>query len=342
MKTKNNNLKFFIKNNYRNLSLVIGLFLVVILLFILVTIVLQASNNISTLFYDNYKKGLQLIITGFNLGISSYIMQRITKNRLTDTTVMGFGSINLIPLVTLALMTNFQNSPNSNKPLNEYSFNMILPIIFIICSVLLTCAFHLFSKQQNKMNHSKLLISGIILNFICIAIALSLKNKLDYLAIDKIDKYITGFINSAVETQKLFFALGISLIAYLWLLLITPKLKVLIINQEIGLQVGINNSLTHLQTFIIIGLFVGSSYGLTGDFVFVGLLAGNIAFSIFKNNIGYGAIGSGFIGALLVLITFFIFDNCVNIKISIIPQLIPLLISPYFLFLLFRREKNAR
>lgn len=338
---KNNNIKFFFHKNFKPLFITIGLFIGMIVLFILVTIILKTSSNVSELFKLDYQLGLQMIITGFNLGVSSYLMQRITKNQLTDTSVMGFGSVNLIPLSILALMTNFSGSLESNKPFNQTQFLNILPLVFIVVSMSLTSLFHFFSKQQKLMNHKRLLIAGVILNFICIAIAISVKSKLDYLAAPKIQKYIVGFVSSTTDFRCLMFCLVISLLGFVWLLLISPKLKLLIINQQLGIQVGIDNSSIHLQSFLIIGLFVGVSYSLTGDFVFVGLLAGNIAFMMFKNKFIWGVFGSGFIGAIIVLLTYFVFSNCINIDFSVIPQLIPLLISPYFLFLLIRGNKNV-
>ena len=45
------------------------------------------------LFKVNYETILQIWITGASLGASAYMFQRITKNRLVDTSTLGIGNV---------------------------------------------------------------------------------------------------------------------------------------------------------------------------------------------------------------------------------------------------------
>ncbi|RCT49762.1 iron ABC transporter permease, partial [Ureaplasma parvum] len=49
----------------------------------------------------------QLLISGIALGISGYIIQRLTKNRLADSSLLGMGNINLVILTVLFLIFDF-------------------------------------------------------------------------------------------------------------------------------------------------------------------------------------------------------------------------------------------
>jgi len=49
---------------------------------------------------------------------------------------------------------------------------------------------------------------------------------------------------------------------------------------------------------------VGASYSISGDFVYVGLLAGNAAMRRRNNSFTYGILNSGIYGMLSTLITY--------------------------------------
>lgn len=336
LKTKNS---FFIRSwKNKNNLLIVFLFLFLIILFILISfIILNSKLDILEKFKTNYKFALQMILTGTSLGVSSYLLQRITKNKLSDTSVMGFGNFNLIPFVLLALNTNFSQEPSSSK-LSLNIFETILPFVFILTSSCLCLIFNLFSFSKTKISHSKLLISGIILNFVSIALAFSLKTKLDFKANTYVQQYITGFIYANPLNLTFYVSIGSILLVLFILILFSYHIKLFIINQEIATQVGISNKWISTIVLVCIGILVGSSYSLTGDFVFVGLIAGNITFYFFKNKISYGIIGSAMIGSILILISYFILNTLAKVDQEIIPQLIPLIISPYFLFLVFKMK----
>ena len=329
--------KYFINENQKNAFFItILLVLVVALLLMTSTIFTYIHNlNFGEKISGNIQRVIQMILTGMALGISSYLLQRMTNNRLADTSIMGFGNFNLIPISILAICTNFTSQYVDGK-LDIDTFKIIQPIIVVGFTIILCLIFNIMSKDKTKFNFKKLLLSGIILNFVSLAIAFSISSAGDYLAIQYIEKKAIGNIGGKPETFNLFFSMGCIVLGFIWIMLNSYKIQLIIQNQQIARQTGIYNISIMTQTMLCIGLLVGGSYALSGDFVFVGLIAGNIAFRFSRNKIYYGVPSSGLIGALMVLITYFVFGNLINVDNMIIAPLIPLLISPYFIYLVIR------
>ena len=329
--------RFFINDHYKN-GLLIGILIIFVVGLILLTCSVYSfeSNSFSVDVKLSIKRVIQMLFTGMSLGVASYLLQRMTNNRLADTSIMGFGNFNLIPISILAICTNFSNDSLINNKLSIDQYNYVMPIVVVACSILLCLIFNFLSKDKTKFNFKKLLLSGIILNFVAVAIAFSISSAGDYLAIQKIEQKAVGYIGGGLEDFNFYFDMAIILVALLWIMINSYKIQLIIQNQQIARQTGVYNISIMTQTMICIGLLVGGSYAMSGDFVFVGLIAGNIAFKYSKNKIYYGVPTSGLIGAFMVLITYFIFGNLINVPGNIIAPLIPLIISPYFIYLVIR------
>lgn len=330
--------RFFIKENQTSIfSTLISLFF----LFILAALVIFVNLNSIGLSADSkirldIYRVLQMILTGFSLGVASYLLQRLCNNRLADTSIMGLGNANLLLLIAMLLPLNLDDQ-NATSTILFYVFK---PWIFIIFSTLITLVFNLFAKEKLKHNISKLIIAGILMNFISMGIAFSVKTKLNIPENNLISNYLMGSISSRLDDWSLFVPMAMIFVATVWLMINSYKIKLLIMNPDISHQLGVNNKSITMQTLICIGIFVGSSYSMSGDFVFVGLFAGNIAFGFSRNKISSGILTSGFIGSCLILVVYFIFENLINLNpISIVPKLIPVVIIPYFLYILLKKRK---
>lgn len=334
-----NNLKqkYFMNTTRNNSLVIVMLFLLCVMFFLLViTINLYTGKiTVSEQFKDSWMVAMQMFLTGFSLGISSYLLQRMTNNKLADTSIMGFGNFNLIPLSLLTVCTNLAMEPESQK-MSVSTYNIVYPIVIIATSVLLCVIFNYLAKDKTKFNFKKLLLTGIVLNFVSIAIGFSIASTGDPKAHSVIENKVVGLIAAGPKEFNFYLSMSSIMLGFLWIMINSVKIKLVIQNQEIARQVGINNTGLMLQTMLAIGLLVGASYSLSGDFVFVGLMAGNIAFRLTKNSVGAGVSASGLIGSLMVLTTYFIFSNLINVPYRIIAPLIPLLISPYFIYLIVK------
>ncbi|MGL4647576.1 MAG: iron chelate uptake ABC transporter family permease subunit, partial [Mycoplasmoidaceae bacterium] len=79
------------------------------------------------------------------------------------------------------------------------------------------------------------------------------------------------------------------------------------------------------------------AYILVGNISFLGFLAGNMAYAIFKKSYNYTFPAACLIGIIIMGFTFLINKNVLNSNVST-SGLIPIMGIPYFIFLMFKEK----
>ncbi len=322
------------KDDYKKISLkkwiIISTLSVITVLFLFFIVSLSSSgfNEISLLWRVNKNLLIIIPITGFSLGISSYLIQQMSSNRLADTSILGIGNINLIALMLLIIAVDF----NSNYDVNNYK--NIYPFLFIIVSMLTTVSIYLLSYNSKKNISRKFIISGLILNFAFIAISYSVNSLLSGGKAAAVKSFANGFLDNS-EPLSMYVSLSFFVIALIWLMFIFEKFKICTSNNEIARQLGINTSNVYLQILLISGMLTGVSYILVGNVTFLGLIAGNVAFNIYKKDYKFSIPTSGIVATLILTLTFFFNKNIINSVINT-TSIIPIFGIPYFLYLIFK------
>lgn len=308
-------------------------FLIVILIAILSFLIMFVSDygfdpQIS---YINKEIIFVLIISGFCLGTSSFIVQTISKNKLADTSILGIGSVNLLVLVVMVISLNLGNQNSVN------TFNFSLPFLFILFSALAAIVIFLLSKK-NKFNISKkFILAGVLFNFVFSAFATSISSLMTSTKQQIINSFSSGKINQSNHEIYIPLALIVSFICVIWMFFILRKYKITTSNELVASQLGINVKNIYFQAMLISGILTGISFFMCGNISFLGLLVGNISYAIFKRNFKYTFICSGLIGFLVLGFTYFINRNILtntNVNTS---YLIPLIACPYFLYLIIKK-----
>lgn len=311
-------------------------FVLLFILLIALTISLTVTTtNLSVDEYANkiYLNIIKMMLTGVALGISTYILQRISRNRFADVSIMGIGSINLIALSTLAIGVDFSgndaNAVNSVDALQSKE-----PWIYMSLSVLLMLIYFIVSKQKENFNYKKLIMGGVIFTFFLVAFAQSIRGWLNVHAHEYVVGHVVG--TSAIKPNNtIYITSAFICAAIIWLLFNSYRLQMISINQQIAKQLGIKINFHILAAMICIGVLVGSSFALSGDFVYVGLIAGNIAMRKRNNNLGFGIVNAGIMGMIMTIATFWV-ASMINLKQSHVGALLPLVIGPFFIFKVIR------
>ncbi|MBS5833419.1 MAG: iron ABC transporter permease [Ureaplasma parvum] len=324
------NKKSFIPYHFKPLlitiTLLIALLVVIILIF---SVTLSNKLGFSELAKVIWQEVVQLIITGVALGVSSYVLQRITRNRFADVSIMGIGTINLILLCALSIPVDF-TSANELSILQKKE-----PWIFMFMSCCLMVLYFFVSRQKENFNYKKLILIGVILTFFLIAIAQSIRGWLNYHANDYVIGHIVGSVQKA-PLNSLIIAASFVILGLLWLLFNSYKLNIIATNQQVAKQLGIKINFQIFIALIFVGIMVGASYSISGDFVYVGLLAGNAAMRRRNNSFTYGILNSGIYGMLSTLITYWIGISLIGMSVYHVGAILPLLIGPYFIYKVLR------
>lgn len=331
------NKKKFINKNMNNKFLIYFICLFIFATLSLLSLLMFDNNGFSLPFLLNINVWLMVTIplSGFCLGVSSYLIQHSSGNKIADTSILGVGNVNALLLVLMILGLDF----NSDDSINNYK--TLLPYAFVFGSIGASLLIYFLSAKRNKQISKRFVITGILINFFFTAIAGTLSI---YLTPGKsviVNSFISGKIDQFINEDFLFCSI-ITLILCIWLLLIINKFKIVSTNAEIAKELGINANFITFQIIIISGALTGIAYILVGNITFLGLVAGNIATTLFKKKMIYGIFGSWFSSIIIMSVTFLIFVNIIpgiyDFQIPTInPSYVISLISiPYFIYLLFR------
>ncbi|WP_208895140.1 iron ABC transporter permease [Ureaplasma diversum] len=272
---------------------------------------------------------IQLIITGGALGSSSYLLQRIAKNRFADVSILGIGTINLIILCALAMNVDIIQANEFEKLKNQESYS------FIIASCLLAIFFFLIARQRENFNYKKLILMGVILTFFLYAMAQTIKGWLDFHTAQYVAGKIIGTASQQTDTTIIISG-TIVIVGLVYLLINSYKLQLIVTNQQLAKQLGVKINFHLFMTLAIIGAMVGASYSLSGDFVYIGLIAGNAAMRRRNNNLGFGTINAAMFGIIATLLTYWISVPLINLEVEKVGALVPIIMGPYFIYRVIR------
>ncbi|AAF30427.1 iron ABC transporter permease [Ureaplasma parvum] len=304
----------------------LSLSLLIITIILTLIAVAGASRFINVFSYlSDWKIITQLLFSGIALGISGYILQRLTKNRLADSSLLGMGNINLVILTILFLIFDFGQLQIQKRM--EY----VLPFIYLIGSTMICFFIHFLCNSSTGYIFKRIIVSGIIINLITIVIAQSLR----ILMSKESSMYLKTILLGNIESRSdfcFYFCFGMLTISVIWLMLNATKFKIMVTNQQISGQLGINNKSLTIQTFICISLLVSVSYSLSGNVIFVGIVAANFSFNYVKNNISNGIINAGLIGGIVLLISYIFVVLILNLSTDQTILLVPIISGPYFLY----------
>ncbi|WP_278998528.1 iron ABC transporter permease [Ureaplasma urealyticum] len=267
----------------------------------------------------------QLLISGIALGISGYIIQRLTKNRLADSSLLGMGNINLVILTVLFLIFDFSQLQVQRRI--EY----ILPFIYLIGSLIICFFIHFLCNSSGGYIFKRIIISGIVINLITIVIAQSLR----ILMSKESSMYLKIILLGNIESRTdfcFYFCLAMLIISIIWLMANSTKLKIMVTNQQLSEQLGINSKSLTLQTFVCISLLVSTSYSLSGNVIFVGIVAANVAFNYAKNKICNGIINAGLMGGIVLLVSYIFVVLILKLSADQVILLVSIISGPYFLY----------
>ena len=258
------------------------------------------------------------------------MFQRITKNRLVDTSTLGIGNVCLIGLFFLAISINFENYGSQKL------FENLLPFIFIISGVCAGLILYWFSKKRTGFSHTKLIVSGVFINFIAIALSISLKDNLTLVASNYIDDRLLGNFSNRNSTEK-YLSYAVFLFLMIWCFLRSAKFKVVITDTMIAEQLGLKVKLLNLEMIFISSCLTAVSYIMGGNVLFLGIAAANLGYAVFGNRFSSSIIFSSFITIIFLIFGQFILDNIVQNLTSLVfdaPIVTPLLVAPIFTFII--------
>lgn len=305
-----------LNNKKRTIFQFVSLFLI-FLLFILIilfysssslTLMIPSGINAWKIWLIRFQIILKNVIAALAIGLSNYLIQIYTRNKLADTSVLG---INVFQQITVALFILL--APLFFSHLKD---SYIFGFIFLGVSILSGLLFYLISLKTN-LGSKRIVIYGVLLNvFVSSFSYLILSSNainLDIIKSRLIDYIRVSFGGIQINTND-FSGTFLSLILFLICLVWAFALKYKIIAQSTSLtkikSLGINNSFIRINLILLISITGSIIFNMIGFVAFIGVSVSYITSSLFKS------FNNNIFGSMLVASIILLFSQIIQTSLS--------------------------
>ncbi|PJG86319.1 iron chelate uptake ABC transporter family permease subunit [Conservatibacter flavescens] len=309
--------------------------LLILLLCVVISIALYLGYNLPNRWeYALYHRGLSLIaivITGAAIALGTMIFQTIVNNRILTPAILGLDSLYLLIQTTIIFGFGAKTLLSMNS--------VLLFFISTGLMVLFALGLYMFLFKKEQQNIFFLLLVGIVFG----TFFQSLTTFMEVL-IDPNEFQVAqdiGFASfSRINTQILWYALGILVITILYTLKYMRYFDVLALGRDSAINLGIAYHQLTWRLLIIVAILTSVSTALVGPMTFLGLLVMNVTFEFIRTYRHSVLIPAAMCIAIIALIIgqflvthIFSFNTTLSIIVNFVGGI-------YFIYLLLRTNKK--
>lgn len=272
------------------------------------------------------------ILVGIGLSIAGLFLQGITKNELADPGILGINSGAGAAVIIYMFFVSFNSSVSDGSNfLNIFA----MPVFGFIGGLAAAILILLFSKNNNKMDMQKLILTGIAINSGFSAVSMLFSMKMNATDFEFAAIWQAGSIYNANWT---FIYMMLPWIIILGLYLYKKVHLLDYFQLEEGSIIGIGINLEKEKKkllFACVGL-ISASVCIAGNIGFIGLMAPHIARQLVGIKHRKLMPVTALIGALLLVVSDFIAKTIFapsELAVGIVVSIIGI---PYFVYLLFK------
>ena len=272
------------------------------------------------------------ILVGIGLSIAGLFLQGITKNELADPGILGINSGAGAAVIIYMFFVSFNSSVSDGSNfLNIFA----MPVFGCIGGLAAAILILLFSKNNNKMDMQKLILTGIAINSGFSAVSMLFSMKMNATDFEFAAIWQAGSIYNANWT---FIYMMLPWIIILGLYLYKKVHLLDYFQLEEGSIVGLGIDLEKEKKkllFACVGL-ISASVCVAGNIGFIGLMAPHIARQLVGIKHRKLMPVTALIGALLLVVSDFIAKTIFapsELAVGIVVSIIGI---PYFVYLLFK------
>lgn len=292
----------------------------------------RGTSNIKLILIEfRLPRIIACILVAIGMSVAGLIIQGVTKNSLADPGILGINAgAGLGVIVFIFFFRKFTTF-----------FELALPISGLIGAFVSILLIYVLSWKDNKLDITRLLLSGIALGTGLSALSLYISLKMEPSDYQMAQVWISGSMWN-VSWKSIAMALP-------WLVVImgfvSKKIYILDLLQldedsTVMIGVGINRERTILLVLAI--FLISISVSLSGNIAFLGLIAPHIA----KKLVGYKhrslVIITPLVGIVMMIISDFIAKNLfspVELPVGVIISVIG---APFFIYILVKQNKIRR
>lgn len=213
-----------------------------------------------------------IIIVAICIAVSTVIFQTLCNNKILTPAIIGLDSLYM--LLQSALIFSF-GAANLSVYKNDINF-----LITLVCMVVFSLGLYkiLFSSDRSIY---LIMLLGLVFGTLFSTLSSFFEVLIDpdeFMVIQ--GRMFASFDNIAFDV--LILAYIISFLSFIWIFRYMKFLDPLNLGKDLAINLGINYQKISKQLMIIIAILTSISTALVGPITFLGLLAVNIAYELFK------------------------------------------------------------
>lgn len=255
--------------------------------------IITDSNDINTKIIRDVRipRAVVAALVGGFLAVAGAIMQGITRNPIAEPSVMGItqGATFMIA-VAFVLQRIYPK-------LVIGSFGLMI-FAFMGASISGLLVYFISSRSARKVDPVKLALAGTALGTLLISLAMGIS--MYFNLSQQLSFWISGGLVSA-KWEGVKFLVIVGGIAFLGAMILSPKITILSLGEEVAIGLGTRTNAVRLVSIILVILLTGASVSVAGNIVFVGLIVPQIAKSIVGADYKYIIPSSMILGAVLLV-----------------------------------------
>lgn len=268
------------------------------------------------------------LVGGF-LAVSGAIIQGITRNPIADPSVMG---ITQGATFTISMAFALQIL---NPKLVIGSFGLMI-FAFFGASISGVLVYFISSRKTRKVNPVKLALSGTSIGTLLISLAVGVA--MYFNLSQQLSFWISGGL-IGVKWESVYLLSIIGTIGVLLAMIISPKITILSLGEEVAIGLGENTNRVRLISIFIVILLTGASVAVAGNIIFVGLIVPQIVKKVVGSDFKYIIPTSLVVGAVL-LVYGDIISRMINPPYETpVGSLTALIGAPIFIYLIRKGER---
>ena len=299
------------------------------------------------------KSTMQVILAfvgGGALGLAGALLQKVTKNRLAEVSILGIGSLNILFIYIYATSLK-------EKAFGNTVWAALMPVFLIFVSIIGTLFVWMVSRSK-KANKNTFVIVGIAMQLLVEALSVIIVNPTKLtkssgsgghssegkIIWGKIKGYTLGDIRNDIGNDKanatpwwlILLVIALVLVVFVTIFFIRRKIDTYETSEELAISTGINVKRLRLVIYLLVAVLAGGASAILGTVALLGIIAPSIARMLFKNRMWQMALASFFIGGIMVAAASFVSLNLeLGLPVGILSTAI---VIPYFIFLMVKEK----
>ncbi|MFB5282945.1 iron chelate uptake ABC transporter family permease subunit [Peribacillus sp. Hz7] len=273
-----------------------------------------------------------MVITGIAIAYSTVVFQTITHNRILTPSVMGLDSMYEVVQTLIYFFAGSMSIWVLNKYLNFGAA--------IIAMVLFALVLYRFLFRADKHPIYLLLLIGMILGTLLGSLVTFLQVLIDpveYLNLQT--RLFASFTN--VNSDLLYIAIGILLLAFIYGYRIMGKLDVMSLGRENAINLGINYDRLVMNILILSSVLIATSTALVGPITFFGLIVANLSYQYlvtYRHSVLI--LGASLISIIALVGGQFLIEHIFELR-TTLSVIINFIGGIYFIYLLLKESRSA-